>query len=532
MSKGKKKTGFRKQNGQQNNNGNQGGNVLRNYDSPNTNNNQKPANVDNPIQDKDSRKPPLPAAKNIGEVSEPKPSTANLEADNKTVAIGKIDNETVKEEDKDMCPIKKNIDMTDIIEKIDDAKEDVKDWIDITADTLIIKIPTKVEERIGDRLKNIVNANNQNLNHIGRLYDDLGKVNNKVDRTKDAINSVKEDTCKDVERGLNNLKAELKGENKRQFEEIKQKVNNLPARINEIQEAVDSQVDGIKKSVKNISNDVGTVLGKAKAIDDGLAAVKEAMESKDFTVRTKLPTITKDEEAMAQMGEYAHSLIDQLTLAAVNFARKRQDIEGIEKERRQHQEVLQKTKIDAIAEGKEIGRNELIMKILEKIDDKNALMEAQNGIEGVLASLLLNEGVEMRYRVDEIIELDMQSLPKYTDYISIPDLDRVLESGAVKITARAVIFDGKILAKAKCVPTLSKARAEAKAKAEAEAKAKAEAEAKAKAEAEAKAKAEAEAKAKAEAEAKAKTEAEAKAKTEAERHEEVINRKELDNTGK
>lgn len=272
-------------------------------------------------------------------------------------------------------------------------------------------------------------------------------VASSIKNTIQGLISPNRKVIEELSNSINKLGKDIRNNNQRYNDSIK--LNSIEEIVNDVKDnvsKVSASIGSVSKSLSSISetvNDLETVPTKLQDIDNRVFDIEKLLKDKNLTIKQKLPASNQDEECLMKLADYGHSVIDLLLLAARWYAREKVNLQDRDAERTRNARELEQTKTDALNEGKIAGRRELVESIIEKFDNIHSLMNADDTVSKILASILVNEGVEFKYEIGTEIEVNDENISSYEADINAVTI------GKLKIISPAYIFNGKVITKAK-----------------------------------------------------------------------------------
>ncbi len=212
--------------------------------------------------------------------------------------------------------------------------------------------------------------------------------------------------------------------------------NNFQDYIGNLEE----KLTGVEKKVQGIDESTEILQSLPRKIDDIAAILKSA----NLQTQSDIPAINPDEETLKTLTEYGERILQQLSLAARWYARRLPDLNAQETLIKNLTAKYENEKKIAAQEGEMRGRKSIIKELFKLYGDGvHKLFEAAEGTQiSILVNFLKNQGVEVRYKVNQELEITEKNILKHEPYIEN------LKLGKILITAPAYVFDNEVLARA------------------------------------------------------------------------------------
>ncbi len=276
-------------------------------------------------------------------------------------------------------------------------------------------------------------ARKQNNNR--QIFNKIGDIEYLV---KSSINFSKESLSKECQ----NIKKVIDSKT-----EIIQDIISESAKkqANDLSEHSDDIQDRLEELPK-ITGSVEVCAGKLKQLD----SIQKILSDKNIDIKQTFPASNHDEETIMQMAEYGRIILQQMETAARWYARRKQDLEGIDQERQHHAEELRSKIEEARNQGIHEGKRQFIFELISKYDEANlsALFEADEvgalNRTKTLAAFLRNQGIEEVLKRGDIHTITDNNLEEYRILINHAHI------GKVRITSPAYVLSNQVIAKAFC----------------------------------------------------------------------------------
>ena len=308
-----------------------------------------------------------------------------------------------------------------------------------------------------DRLEKISNRNNEYIqklldkepNSKMNVFDELKRI---VLRNHDTNNEEIIGRLRKIYRDiLDEKKQEISTEIKTHGHDIMDKQMDLTDKMDEIQASIK---ENLEDNMKRLSKNLDLSIGNTKQLSNRMDDLDKILSDKNLEIHQKFPSVSHDEETIVQMAEYSRNLLEQLELAARWYARVRPEIQGLENERKQHEQDLREREKEALRKGEEKGRNNLIRDLVSSLGDEgfDAAIHGQEEDAGkrlkVISDCLANAGDEEIEDCKRDLELEIteDNIEQYRGRIAN------LQPGRVKIVSSGYTLSGEIISKAVCVP--------------------------------------------------------------------------------
>lgn len=350
--------------------------------------------------------------KNIKNLMHPDNKNNNSNS-NQSQLVKNLQNDYNESKTKDTSSVSQKYNQDEISKKLDEHDRHLtREAEDLTTE-IRVNLPNKIQKDIQYEAEKVQKS-------IGNVENKFTGLTNEIRR--DITNGVSAASNK-----INSLDSKFRT------------VNNTLRNVEDYTE----QIKTVAADIHNIQTNIETTIGQQNNIKKTLDKLQAVLTDKNLEMKKKLPASTHDEETIVKLGEYGKVIFEQLLLAARWYARKKEDLEGIEEERKSFQKQLVNEKIESFNQGKADGKKEVIKDLLEKYDDIVSLMDSQEGEMRVLADYLLNNGLSPIFKKGEVIDVTEENLRGYESQIE------QLQVGKIEITQPGYVFDGKILSKAK-----------------------------------------------------------------------------------
>lgn len=329
---------------------------------------------------------------------------------------------------KDTSSVFQKDNQNEILKKLGEHNQHLTDEASDLTDQ-VLKISDELQKKMeygGQSIQNEIKRFQENLKreqerHISQLN---GFITNNARGLKGKIDDVGNNVTDNVN---NNLDKKFKG--------INGTLRNL--------EDSTEQIQTVAADMNTVKNDIETTIGQQVKIKKTLDELQAVLTDKNLEMKKKLPASTHDEETIVKLGEYGKVIFEQLLLAARWYALKKEDLEGIEEERKSFKKQLVNEKNESFNQGKTEGKKEVIKNLLEKYDDIVSLMNSKEGGMQVLADYLLNNGLSPIFEKGKVIDVTEENWRGYENQIE------QLQVGKIEITQPGYVFAGEILSKAK-----------------------------------------------------------------------------------
>lgn len=337
---------------------------------------------------------------------------------------------------KDTSSVFQKDNQDEILKKLEEHNRHLTDEASDLTDQ-VLKISDELQKKMeygGQSIQNEIKRFQENLKreqerHISQLN---GFITNNARGLKEKIDDVGNNVTDNVN---NNLDKKFKG--------INGTLKGINGTLRNLEDSTE-QIQTVAADMNTVKNDIETTIGQQVKIKKTLDELQAVLTDKNLEMKKKLPASTHDEETIVKLGEYGKVIFEQLLLAARWYALKKEDLEGIEEERKSFQKQLVNEKNESFNQGKADGKKEVIKDLLEKYDDIVSLMDSQEGEMRVLADYLLNNGLSSIFEKGEVIDVTEENWKGFENQIE------QLQVGKIEITQPGYVFYGEILSKAKC----------------------------------------------------------------------------------
>lgn len=273
------------------------------------------------------------------------------------------------------------------------------------------------------------------------------RLSDKIQRAED---SARRNIRLDMERGLQALLSELQSKISRDSNSATNSVNNsvnsaaqkiLNSQRNS-NEALTQQLNDVEGRLKYIGEQTELIQSLPGKID----GLTDILSAKGLQIKQEFPVLNHDEETLAQLAQCGEKILQQLTIAARWYARKKPELDKHETAIKNLNETHEKELIRAAKDGEARGRKAAVQALLarygENIPDLMESAEKVSGRLNVLAEFLKNEGVEQIYQLHEELEITDDNLMNYEHNIAN------LRAGKIIITSPGYSFDNQVVSKA------------------------------------------------------------------------------------
>ena len=315
-----------------------------------------------------------------------------------------------------------------------------------------IAVRDNYQERRGHNDKGLLQkildkVKDNNMGVVGRDVRDIKeKVSNSItkiddltemilDRPKNVdLEDTAEDIIKKIDKHIYDVKSDIISRNEKSVKDVKRDLADFNAVLNEI----------INIKLKDIANDTELIQSLPGKIDN----IDKTLKDKGIRLKQEFPAVSHDEETLAELTECGEKILQQLSIAARWYARKKPEMEDYERKLKNLSDANERAKEQAKNEGFEEGRKAVITNLLISYDDINALMtaEPENADKRlkVLATFLKNQGVEPIYEINKELEITDDNLGNFEHNIN--NLKKGI--GKIIITSPGYTFGTKTISKA------------------------------------------------------------------------------------
>jgi len=187
------------------------------------------------------------------------------------------------------------------------------------------------------------------------------------------------------------------------------------------------------KEIKESSDYLQTVPTKVISIEKKVEIISEKLDNLPSSNASQTPKhIPKEEKSVIELAKYMTDGVAQFENIAKEYISKIGELENLEKIKSKHKEELEKSKKDALEDGKRIGKIELIKNLAENFPTEFKVIQST-----------FEELLEYKFNKDNILEITDDNKNENINFI-----EGTIEDGKYKVVSPAILLDKKILIKA------------------------------------------------------------------------------------
>lgn len=231
-------------------------------------------------------------------------------------------------------------------------------------------------------------------------------------------------------------------------EDVSRKVNDAGRNISELlKDKIISQVNTVGKRMNDLAESVEGIEGNLTRLDqmDEIAAL---LRDKGINISMEIPPVNAEEEDIINLVRYSQKITEQLGYAARDLVRKREAFKNQAESNENEQKIMDQRIETARQEGIAEGKMQVIMHLLSKYADIDAIKDSTEDYVHVIWTILTELGVvidgdgfyekgkELEFS-DEDIEKMMASYSKFDG------------AGKYRVVRTGLSFQGKIISAAR-----------------------------------------------------------------------------------
>lgn len=234
-------------------------------------------------------------------------------------------------------------------------------------------------------LSSSMRNNFEQLKYALARMERLGDIIGEVKKGNGQLVSLKQDIT-DMAKIINILPSAVSEHLSKELRSFKNRLEALP-------DTLDDELN-LTKRLKGIEKTTDTIQGTLQTLQNqDQSEIKDLLRDKMVNFKKEFPAMNEDEETIVELAKYSEFITEQLSLAARHYARNRQLIEGIHKERNYFGQQLKDAKAQAHQTGFEEGKTVVIKQLLANYTDVDALFESTNEESRILVTYLKNQGL-------------------------------------------------------------------------------------------------------------------------------------------
>lgn len=286
------------------------------------------------------------------------------------------------------------------------------------------KIQTKIQ-----KISSTIDSHDSKISQLASAGE-VAKLHSRLDEQQNKINELSKTKQNDAQR-FKNLSNKL------------DKLDTISNKLKNFEEEIFSQLEvELPKQIKAIEDPFDQIRGKFEIIDD----IKETLQQKGVSIRQELLPFNEDDEVITLLSQYAIKIIEQLSIAARQYAANRKNITDTRKNEEEFQQKLKDTEEESFDEGKREGQRCLVSKIIDDIGKENldTLFNSSEGNDTIIKTMLREQGLSSseKYHDGESITITEENRIKHEKYVKFSGF------GDFRITTSCFILNEKVIKKA------------------------------------------------------------------------------------
>lgn len=318
----------------------------------------------------------------------------------------------------------------------------------------------KIKEYINGSIKNTKDEMSKLIDEKYNLLIDTIKNNMEktIEENKDLKESIEKNyktQFKKSDNGFQNIKKSInsllnhKNEEKiySELNSIKDEVNKLSKDLKEISEeikndtyyieSINDVIKRVKQQQEELSETIQLLQGKMKSLDK----IEELKQDIQKNINKKEVVVSNlDEDILNNLGKYGNKIIDELTIAARCYAKNKEKLEIIDKEKNEYENKIIDTQKEYKEKGKEKGKLSIVEEIIDKCDGVDKLYDSEDGFEKIIKDILRNNG----FMRDENFKIGDKISVTEENKNQIQEKFHCEEVGTYKVKKSVILLNDKV----------------------------------------------------------------------------------------